>query len=90
MAEGNHETVMSALIRSILSQDTNKRGTAPVFVIVLLDGTCPLQSSSLNTQAISAGLSTEMLDPINLQKKKIKTSSFFVLRPSLNIPWVTK
>jgi hypothetical protein len=32
------------------------------FVVVLLDGTCPLQSSGLSTQAVSAGLYIETLE----------------------------
>jgi hypothetical protein len=60
-AERNDETGTSAL-RSIPSWDTNKRGTDPVFVVVVvvLDGTCFLQSFSLSTQAVSTDLSTEM------------------------------
>jgi hypothetical protein len=63
MVEGSHETGMPTLIRSIPSQDANKRGTDPVFVavVVLLDRTYPLQSSSLSTQAVSTGLATETL-----------------------------
>jgi hypothetical protein len=53
---------MSALVRSIPSQDSDKRGTDLVFFVVLLDGTCSLQSSGLNTQIVSAGLSTETLE----------------------------
>jgi hypothetical protein len=62
--EGNHETRTPALARSIPSQDTKKRGTDPVFVVVVvivLDETCHFQSSGLNTQAVSAALSTELL-----------------------------
>jgi hypothetical protein len=62
-AERNHKTGTPTLIRSVLSWDADKRRTDPVFfVAVLLDGTCPLQSSSLRTQVVSAGLSTEMLE----------------------------
>jgi hypothetical protein len=53
-AEGNHETGMPALIRSIPSQDTDEMGVWQVF----LDGTCPLQSSSLSTKMVFTGLST--------------------------------
>jgi hypothetical protein len=54
---------MPALVMSISSWDTDKRGTDPVFVVVLLlDGTCLFQSSSLSTQVVSAGLSAETLE----------------------------
>jgi hypothetical protein len=44
-------------------QYANKRKTDPVRrTVVLLDGTCPLQSSSLSTQAVSTGLSTKTLE----------------------------
>jgi uncharacterized lipoprotein YddW (UPF0748 family) len=62
MAEGNQETGMPSLIKSIPSWDADKRGTTAVFFVVLLDGTCLFQSSGLNTQAESTGLSTEMLE----------------------------
>jgi hypothetical protein len=51
MAEGNQETGMPSLIKSIPSWDADKRGTTAVFFVVLLDGTCLFQSSGLNTQA---------------------------------------
>jgi hypothetical protein len=73
MAERNHEIGTPALVKSIPSQDTKKRETDPIFIVaVLLDGTCP-PSSSLSTQAVSAGLSTKILEallPKNLKKKK--------------------
>jgi hypothetical protein len=64
MVEGNHKTGMPALIRSVPNRDAHKRGTEPVFVVVvlLLNGTAPLQSSGLNTQVVSTGLSTEALE----------------------------
>jgi hypothetical protein len=46
-AEGNHETGMSALVRPISTQDAKKRGTDSIFFVVLLDGTCLLQSLAL-------------------------------------------
>jgi hypothetical protein len=52
---------MPALVRLIPGQDANKKGTDPVFSVVLLDETCPLKSSGLNTQVFSIGLSTETL-----------------------------
>jgi hypothetical protein len=87
MAEGNHETVMPALVRSIPSQDADERGVWQFF----LDGNCPLQSSGLNGQKWSP-LACPLkcwkdLDPNNLKKTP---SSLFVLRPDPNIPWVTK
>jgi hypothetical protein len=63
--EDNHETEMPALVRSIPSQNADKRETDPVlccYVVVLIDGTSPLLSSSLSTQEVSTGLSTEMLE----------------------------
>jgi hypothetical protein len=57
-----------------------------VFVVVILDGTFPLWSSGLSNQVVSTGLSTKMLKGISRKKP----SSFFVLRPGLSIPWVTK
>jgi hypothetical protein len=51
------------------------------FVVVLLDGTCPFQSSGLGIQVVSVNLSIETL--------KGNVGSF-VLRPGLSIPWVTK
>jgi hypothetical protein len=61
--EETHGTGMPALIRSIPSWDADKRGTDPavIVVVVLLDGTCPLQYFSFSTQVVSAGLSIEML-----------------------------
>jgi hypothetical protein len=59
--------------------------TQSFVVVVVLDGTCPLQSSILSTQAISTGLSTETLEGLYPNLKK-KLSSFFALRLGLSIP----
>jgi hypothetical protein len=64
--------------------------TQVFFVVVHLDGTCPSSlPASVPKQSLLACLLKcwKDLDPNNLKEKN---SSFFVLGPGLNIPWVTK
>jgi hypothetical protein len=60
---------------------TRRELTQFIVVVVLLDGTCPFQSSGLSSQVVSAGLSIETLKG---------NFGSFVLRSGLSIPWVTK
>jgi hypothetical protein len=76
MVEGNHKTGMPALIRSVPNRDAHKRGTEPVFVVVvlLLNGTPPssLLASIPKWSPLACLLKRwKDLDPINLKKKPL-------------------